>query len=328
MPQTVTSLQSYTELKHRVREALARGRERAADAVEREKVRTSWEVGKLIHEHILLHKERADYGKQVLERLSAELGVSGRELRYMVEFARTYPIWPAPAKLSWAHIRELLSVNDSEKRIEMTKQAAHKKWSEKELRREIKKLKAQDPQALTEFPKDAPLLPIKGIPDTYRIVIAEAGRWKGEPALDLGFSNYYRPSEGFSFPINTLVQVREGKLIPVKGLSEADLFTYEAYPLEITDGDTIWIWIELGFGFETKQHVRLRGIDAPEIATREGQRAKRFVESQLKHVPSVTLTSTKSDKYDRYLADIFYETKSGEQFLNNRLLKEGLAERV
>ena len=72
---TVLTLRSYSELKRRVREALAEGRERAADAVERERVRTAWEVGKLILEHILLNKERADYGAQVLKRLTADLGI-------------------------------------------------------------------------------------------------------------------------------------------------------------------------------------------------------------------------------------------------------------
>ncbi|MBI4395114.1 MAG: hypothetical protein HY583_02840, partial [Candidatus Omnitrophica bacterium] len=82
-------LTSYSALLKRVREAIARGKERAADAVERELVRTKWEVGKLIQEHILLNKARADYGARVLKRLSSNLGISNTELKYMREFART-----------------------------------------------------------------------------------------------------------------------------------------------------------------------------------------------------------------------------------------------
>jgi len=57
---------------------------------------------------------------------------------------------------------------------------------------------------------------------------------------------------------------------------------------------------------------------------REAIRAER----ELKKASQVIITSTKSDKYDRYLADVFYTKDSKEHFLNNRLLEAGLAERV
>ena len=157
----VKDLASYGELKRRVREALALGRERTLDAVEREKVRTSWEVGKLILEHTLLNQERAHYGEQVLKRLSADLEISHTELKYMLQFARAYSIGPAPDQLSWAHYRELLSVNDSEKRGQITIEAEQKKWSQKELRLEIKKLKDENPSAVSEPPTDELLVPVK-----------------------------------------------------------------------------------------------------------------------------------------------------------------------
>ena len=108
----------------------------------------------------------------------------------------------------------------------------------------------------------------------------------------------------------------------------ASLFTYYAYIERVVDADTLFVQVDLGFGWTTRQYLRLRGIDAPEVDTPEGKRAKRFVESELSKVSYVTIASTKSDKYDRYLADVFYETKSGEPFLNNRLLEECLAVRV
>ncbi len=341
---TSNHLEAYVELKRRVREALVRGRERAQDAVEREKVRTSWEIGRLIHEHILLHKERADYGKQVIKRLSVDLAISNTELYYMVEFARTYPNFRTSGNLSWAHYQALLGVNDPLKREALAGRAVKENWPVLTLRREIKKNRL--PSAPSDFPTDEPLIPIKGRLDTYRIVPSVAGM-DVKTVLDLGFSNYL--SLGIFFPRRwpqesrmgrrgavvfkekDIVQVsKEGKLTLVKDATEADLFTYRAYVLEITDGDTLWVVIDLGFGFFTKQQLRLRGLDAPEIASRDGQHAKRFVQSQLKNIPSVIIASTKSDKYDRSLADVFYkpETKGGEQFLNNRLLKERLAERV
>jgi endonuclease YncB( thermonuclease family) len=62
--------------------------------------------------------------------------------------------------------------------------------------------------------------------------------------------------------------------------------------------------------------------------TPEGRRAKRFVEFELKDVPYIIITSSKSDKYDRYLADIHYNVKAEERFLNNVLLERGFAVRM
>lgn len=327
--QPQSSLASYSELKRRVREAFARGRERAEAAVEREKVRTSWEVGKLVLEHTLLNKERADYGKQVVKRLSADLAISTTELYHMLEFARAYPIFAHARKLAWSDYRDLLAVNDESKRKALIDEASRQGWKRDTIRREIKKIKATDPGGVAEAPAEEPLVPVKGILNTYRIVAAEAGEWQAKPVIDLGFADYHRPSGGFPFNAGDIVQILgEEKITRLKEATEADIFTYKAHPLDITDGDTLWLWIDLGFGFFTKQHVRLRGIDAPEITTRDGQLAKKFVESRLKKVSSILITSTKSDKYDRYLADIFYETKQGEQFLNNRLLQEELAVRI
>lgn len=347
--QNISTIGSYSELKKRVREALAKGRERAQDAVEREKVRTSWEIGKLIQEHILLNKARANYGEQVLKRLSADLEISHRELLYAVEFFRTYPISPPAAKLSWAHYRELLAINEDEKRKAIAGEASRRNWTRKILRDEIKKLKAKSPSAVSEAPTNEVLVPIKGSLNTYRILIAKAGVWKGKPVIDLGFSNYlnHPALQSGRFKERDIIKIasssakKRGGLLAMtdkntlhvlKNATEADLFTYQAYVFGITDGDTLWTLIDLGFGVITQQHLRLRGIDAPEITTRQGQEAKRFVErelrSSLRDGKPLVLTSTKSDKYDRYLADIFYETKQGEQFLNNRLLEEGLAFRV
>jgi endonuclease YncB( thermonuclease family) len=66
--------------------------------------------------------------------------------------------------------------------------------------------------------------------------------------------------------------------------------------------------IDLGSGLMTRQKLRLRGIDTPELNTKAGQRAKQFVQSQLKAGGQITIKSSKSDKYDRYLADVVYQS--------------------
>lgn len=328
-----STLENYANLRSRVRAVISAGKRRAQDAVEREKVRTCWEVGKLIHEHILLHKERADYGKEVIGRLSNDLKISNSNLYSMLEFARAYPIFQTSGKLSWGHYRRLLAINDPTKREQIAKQAARNKWSEKELRQEMRKLRIPNAAAFSE---EEPLIPIRGTLDTYRIVMKASGagqeRANGKTNLqiDLGFSNY------LGLPEKYRNKFKEGDIVRANGASLrnndfADVepgYTYRVTVLDVTDADTIWLLVELGFGISTKQHVRLRGIDAPEITTRDGQAAKRFIERELKKVSSITITSTKSDKYDRYLADVFYIKKGKESFLNNELLKRGLATRV
>lgn len=180
----IKNLAEYSTLRTRVREAIRLGRRRAEEAVEREKVRTSWEIGKLIHEHILLNKTRADYGKRVVIKLAVDLGLSRSELSRMIEFARAYPIGAPARKLSWADYRELLTINDEQKRGLLAAEASKNNWTRETLRREIKKRKTAKQITVTEIPAEL-LEPKKGIPYTYKIV-----RLDGRLQIDLGFSNY------------------------------------------------------------------------------------------------------------------------------------------
>ena len=365
-PKVSNRRSTYTELLRQVRETLARGRERAADAVEREKVRTCWETGKLIQEHILLNQSRAQYGAEVLKRLSSDLGMSESELGFMVQFARAYPISSPARKLSWSHYRELLSINDDDKREEITEKAVKGNWTREDLRQEIRKRRTAKEITLNQFPASAPLEAKRGTLYTYKIVLAKLGPLKGKPVIDLGFSNYFRPSGKFNFKEGDIIHAenglfenarsfdiqsgRVGQNSPDSTRATEPGYTYRVYVDEVTDGDTIWVLIDLGFGVFTKQQLRLRGLDCPEIATRDGQVAKKFVERQLlssrspsplsfPHVlggnprrrspiktfgDDIVITSTKSDKYDRYLADIWV----GESYLNQKLIDKSLAVQV
>jgi endonuclease YncB( thermonuclease family) len=63
------------------------------------------------------------------------------------------------------------------------------------------------------------------------------------------------------------------------------------------------------------------------MSTPEGRAAKRFVEALIAKTTAIVINTTKPDKYDRYLADVFLTTDSGEIFLNNALLENGQAVR-
>src|SRR3989338_555522 len=57
----------------------------------------------------------------------------------------------------------------------------------------------------------------------------------------------------------------------------------------------------------TAQTLRLRGLDAPEMITRDGQESKKALEKMLRSSSPITIRTAKSDKYDRCLADVFVD---------------------
>ena len=136
----------------------------------------------------------------------------------------------------------------------------------------------------------------------------------------------------------------KGKLQKSEAGEEA-LYTYQVDVIEVIDGDTLKVAVPLGFGFTTVQKLRLRGLDAPEIVSADGQEAKDFLaERLLKANMPVIIKTVKSDKYDRYLADIWVTLAPNEQerlrqgpdvpvradsyiYVNQELLDEGLAVR-
>src|SRR3989338_1632574 len=323
---------SYPGLREQVKQVLLLGRAR----IEQEKVRTYWETGRLIHTHILANNARtAVYGKQVMERLAQDLNIGVALLRRCSQFYQTFKKIPAVRReslppLSWTHYRALITVDDEDRRDQLAKRAEESKWSAEHLEKEIKKIRPRP----VEPP--APLTPRKGTLYTYRLVRPEKiHTGKAALLLDLGFSSYREASmkgaENFKAADIVASQWMEAdtyRLVKSPENTEAALFTYQAFIERVVDGDTLLVQVDLGFGLWTRQYLRLRGIDCPEMDTAEGKRAKKFVETELSAVPFVIISSTKSDKYDRYLADVFYTAKTGEKFLNNLLMEEGLAGRV
>ena len=110
---------------------------------------------------------------------------------------------------------------------------------------------------------------------------------------------------------------------------------YPAAVERVVDGDTLWVWLNLGFGDLTRQNLRLRGIDAPEMSTPKGKLCRGFVTDTLAACVRIVVSTSRPDKYGRYLADVFYlpgETdveaiRARGVFLNQQLLDEGMAKR-
>lgn len=105
------------------------------------------------------------------------------------------------------------------------------------------------------------------------------------------------------------------------------MFQYSARVHEIIDGDTIDVSLDLGFNIQHIIRLRLYGINAPETKTKDlhekelGLKAKaRLSELILSKVVTIKTHKT-SDKYGRYLAEIYLD----ENNINKVLISEGLA---
>ncbi len=312
----LADIQTYGELLHAIRETQAASQTRIEQAVEQEKVKEAWEIGKLIDEHILQHKERADYGDQVIIKLAKDLRTSETELKYMLQFARAYPIRPSTDELPWGHYRELLSLNDERQRTEVAAEASRNKWTQKELREEIKRRRiTSSKDSPAELPKITP-----GPLYTYQII-----RLKDRLKIDLGFGVYHGLPEKDSggFKEGDIVAVDEkGNL---KKTRDASLFTYSALVTGVVDGDTFHALIDLGFDTVLAQRVRLRRIDAPELLTADGQTARAYLEKILSRDSGrVLLQSRDLDQHGRPIADVWVKGKPVDQ----ELLDQGLAVRM
>jgi len=134
-------------LYHQVREILDSARSRAWQAVNTAMVESYWEVGRVIVEEEQAGKERADYGKRIIDNLSHRLqtdfgkGYDRSNLFHMRAFFLAYPIVDAVRRqLSWTHYRSLLRVEKLDARSFYEAEAVNARWSTRELDRQIDSL--------------------------------------------------------------------------------------------------------------------------------------------------------------------------------------------
>jgi len=359
----------YPALLRLVKETLVIGQQK----IEQAKVQTYWQTGKYIHEHILLQKDRAQFGKKVIPKLAADLQVSERLIYQTLQFYQSFPILHARAELAslaWTHYRQLCAVEDEKTRLSLMKRAAASSWSERELAEKIRLevregLPAPEGEAGAEAvnEEDLPaasikkLIPKRGALYTYRIAAPASAHVKEDNDrlwIDLGFGIRRRlPESAKGFRAGQIIESlqqsrptlgrpaaaldhqdpvnwteKDGYIIRPSKRTEADLFTYKAFIERVIDGDTLAVKIDLGFETEQTNYLRLRGINCPEMTSPAGRKAKRFVENIVKDLHYLIMTSsqdfksgkraknTESDKYGRYLVDVFIPKGKGDVILS------------
>ncbi|MBP9866011.1 MAG: thermonuclease family protein, partial [Candidatus Omnitrophica bacterium] len=229
-------------------------------------------------------------------------------------------------QLSWDKQRDLLSINEADQRAGLTQKAAEAKWTRAILRGEIKKLKASKQITLRPQPEEPALVPApKGVVGVYQIIEQE-----GCLKLDLGFSCYLDAARvgAKRFKVGDIVTALSLRVLRAgpSNLGTDELFTYNAIVTEVIDGDTFHCLIDLGFGLTLKERVRLRRLNAPEVITAEGGRAKKVLTRILKRAGNaITIKVSKTDDHDqygRYLVDVWI----GDACIDQELLDSGAFE--
>jgi len=136
---TKTQLTNYPELLNDLKSLLTRAKYHAYKTVDNIRVQTYWQVGERIVREELQHKDKADYGKYLVNSLARDLGFSKVLLHYMIRFYNTYPIVQAvPEQLSWTHIVSLIYIYNKNEREFYEQQVIQNGWSTRQLNKEIK----------------------------------------------------------------------------------------------------------------------------------------------------------------------------------------------
>lgn len=133
-----------------MKEILKNARQKAYTAVNSAMVEAYWKIGRRIVEEEQSGRERAEYGKEILQNLSKELteefgkGYSYRTLREIRQFYLMFSDFEkwrtVSAKLTWSHFQKVLRVSDEKARIFYLTEAAENVWSVRTLDRNISTL--------------------------------------------------------------------------------------------------------------------------------------------------------------------------------------------
>lgn len=136
---------NYQNLIDQIGIILQQGRQKAAQSVNNILVQTYWEIGRYIIEFEQKGDFKAEYGSQLLDRLSKDLslnygkGFSRSNIFQMrLFYIKFQKIQTLSGQLTWSHYSEILTA-DSELEIGFyAKQCVKERWSVRELKRQMK----------------------------------------------------------------------------------------------------------------------------------------------------------------------------------------------
>lgn len=83
-------------------------------------------------------------------------------------------------------------------------------------------------------------------------------------------------------------------------------YLYAVDVINIVDGDTLDLRIDLGFHTERRGRFRLADVDAPETNTPQGRTARDFLYARLLAAKTIVVKTLRTDLHGRYVAHLFY----------------------
>ena len=135
------------ELVEPIAQIIEQARAQVRQAVNSAMVHSYWHIGQMIVEHEQQGASRAQYGKQQLQHLSAQLserlgkGFDVTNLRNMRAFYQAFPMWETVSlELSWSHYNALSRIENESARQWYQQEALTQAWSVRALERQISKL--------------------------------------------------------------------------------------------------------------------------------------------------------------------------------------------
>lgn len=137
----------YNILIENVGIALKNSRQNIANTINTEIVLTYWQIGKYIIDYEQKGNEKAEYGSNMLNKLSSDLtqkygkGFSRSNVFYIRKFYMEYPkVQTVSELLSWSHYVELLKIEQSEERSFYEIECKKSHWGVRELKRQMKSM--------------------------------------------------------------------------------------------------------------------------------------------------------------------------------------------
>lgn len=178
----ITNSSSFDDLYNSISNILHTARKTVYNAANSAMVRCYWLIGRNIVEYEQQGKDRAEYGKRVIENLSKKLssefgkGFTNANIRYMRRFYTVFSNYHALRdELSWTHYRLLTKVSNEKARDFYTEECIKSNWSTRQLERQINSffyerlLSSQDKEAVKAeiFTKEPSKTPEDIIKDPY-----------------------------------------------------------------------------------------------------------------------------------------------------------------
>lgn len=130
-----------------IKQIVKKGQESAFGAISAVMTETYWNIGKRIVEQEQQGKERAEYGKHLIDLLSEELTKefgTGYSPRYLRQFRKFYTVFPTQEiwksrfpNLTWTHYLKVLRVSDMTACRWYIETASKEMWSVRTLDRNI-----------------------------------------------------------------------------------------------------------------------------------------------------------------------------------------------